>query len=232
MSGNEVKEVRMLNYFTQIVYTVGRIEKGIIHMLGTGFLVDNGQYIAVPRHVVGDNDIGLCVIPPTLVSFDEYQDTSIDKAPHWSVRIEKIDNFRDIVLLSLVDIPIKGILPTPSIGSTDDVFVGEDVYVIGFPHCVEGRQVLTLQKAMIGAKILIENYGIKSKYCVINTQTRPGQSGSMLYSVSKNKIIGMLIGAFAADSCISLGGVNPRELHQTTQCLSAEYIQKMIGGNV
>ena len=44
-----VKEVRMLDYFTQIVYTVGRIEKGIIHMLGTGFLVDNGRYIAVPR---------------------------------------------------------------------------------------------------------------------------------------------------------------------------------------
>ena len=39
----------MLDYFTQIVYTVGRIEKGIIHMLGTGFLVDNGRYIAVPR---------------------------------------------------------------------------------------------------------------------------------------------------------------------------------------
>ncbi len=42
-------KVRMLDYFTQIVYTVGRTEKRMIHILGTGFLVDNGQYIAVPR---------------------------------------------------------------------------------------------------------------------------------------------------------------------------------------
>ena len=46
MSG---KEVRMLDYYSQIVCTVGRTEKGMIHILGTGFLVDNGQYIAVPR---------------------------------------------------------------------------------------------------------------------------------------------------------------------------------------
>ncbi len=219
----------MQDYFTQLVYTVGRIDNGVIHMLGTGFLVDNGKYIVVPRHVVGDCDRGLCVIPPTLGSFNEYQDTTINKALHWSVKIKKSDSFRDIVLLSLVGVPFAGLLPTPDIGSTDDVFVGEDIFVIGFPHCVEGRQVLTLQKAMIGAKILIENFGIKSKYCIINTQTRPGQSGSMIFSASKNKIIGILIGAFTADSGISLGGINPRELHQTTQCISAEYIKKMIG---
>ncbi len=222
----------MLDYFTQLVYTIGRIEDGIIHMLGTGFLVDNGKYIVAPRHVVGDSDRGLCIIPPTLISFDEYQDTTINKALHQSVKIEKSDVFRDVVLLSIVNATIEGILPTPFIGSTDDVLVGEDIYVIGFPHCVEGRRVLTLQKAMIGAKILIDNLGIKSKYCVINTQTRPGQSGSMIFSATKNKIVGILMGAFTANVGICVGGINPRELHQTTQCLSAEYIKKMLGGNV
>ena len=55
------------------------------------------------------------------------------------------------------------------------------------------------------------------------------RSGSIIYSANQNKIIGVLIGAFASSSGISLGGINPRELHQTTQCLSAEYIKKMIG---
>lgn len=51
----------------------------------------------------------------------------------------------------------------------------------------------------------------------------------MIYSKTKNIVIGILIGAFAPTTGISLGGINPRELHQTTQCLSAEYIKKMIG---
>ena len=86
-----------------------------------------------------------------------------------------------------------------------------------------------MQNAMIGSKILVNSAGMKAKYCVINTQTRPGQSGSMIYSRTQNKIIAVLIGAFASNSGISLGGINPRELHQTTQCISAEYISKMIG---
>ena len=86
-----------------------------------------------------------------------------------------------------------------------------------------------MQKAMVGAKILLNSSGVKSKYCVINTQTRPGQSGSMIYSIKHNKIVGILIGAFVSSEGISLGGINPRELHQTTQCISAEYIKKMIG---
>jgi len=81
----------------------------------------------------------------------------------------------------------------------------------------------------VGAKVLLNSSGVKSKFCVINTQTRPGQSGSIIYSPTQNKIIAILIGAFVSSSGISLGGINPRELHQTTQCLSAEYIKNMIG---
>lgn len=102
----------------------------------------------------------------------------------------------------------------------------EQTYIIGFPHCTEGRKVLTVQEADVGAKILLESNNIKSKYIVVNTQTRPGQSGSLVYDPKSNKIIAMLIGAFAPDSGISLGGINPRELHQTTHCISAEYILK------
>jgi hypothetical protein len=31
-------------------------------MLGTGFLVANGKFIVVPRHVVGDDDKNLAII--------------------------------------------------------------------------------------------------------------------------------------------------------------------------
>lgn len=142
--------------------------------------------------------------------------------------IKSSDPFRDITILQFKDQQPAFTHPI-SLGSTDEVSVGDEIYILGFPHCTEGRRVLTFQKAMVGAKVLINSSGIKSKYCVINTQTRPGQSGSIIYSKTQNKIIAVLTGAFVSSSGISLGGINPRELHQTTQCISAEYIKSMIG---
>lgn len=217
----------MYDFMTQMVYTIGRNHGNYIEMLGTGFLVSNGKFIVVPRHVVGDDDKDLVIILPSIRSMNECQDTTINSCSFANVNIKYSDPFRDIVILQLKDQSVT--FSTPSIGSIDDVSVGDDILIFGFPHCVEGRRVLTMQKAMVGAKILLNSSGVKSKFCVINTQTRPGQSGSVIYSPTQNKIIGVLIGAFVSSSGISLGGINPRELHQTTQCLSAEYIKNMIG---
>lgn len=219
----------MLDIMTQMVYTIGKIHDSKIEMLGTGFMVASGKYVVTPRHVVGDTNDGLVIILPTIRSFDEYQDTTINSCRYADVRIKHSDPFRDLAILEFVNPIINKFVPTIPLGSTDDVHVGDVVYIFGFPHCVEGRRVLTFQNAVIGSKILLNSSGIKSKHCVINTQTRPGQSGSLIYSKTKNKIIAILIGAFASHTGISLGGINPRELHQTTECLSAEYISAMIG---
>lgn len=220
----------MFDIVTQLVYTVGRLRETGIEMLGTGFLVSAGKYVVVPRHVVGDRDSGLVVILPSIQKFDEYQDTTVTRCNYANVSIKCSDPFRDIAVLEFKTPPVAGAFPTIPLGSIDDVCVGDDIHIFGFPHCVEGRRVLTMQKAPIGAKILLDSSGVKSKFCVINTQTRPGQSGSMIYYPNKNRVVGMLIGAFVSDSGISLGGINPRELHQTTQCVSAEYIVNMLGG--
>ena len=219
----------MYDFMTQIVYTIGRYNGQVINMLGTGFLVANGKYVVAPRHVVGDNDDGLGIILPSISSMDECQDTTITSCRFADVIIKHSDPFRDIVILEFKNETFT--FTTPQIGDVDDVSVGDEILIFGFPHCTEGRRVLTMQKAMVGAKILLNSSGVKSKFCVINTQTRPGQSGSIIYSPSKNKVIAILIGAFVSSSGISLGGINPRELHQTTQCLSAEYIKNMIGEN-
>ena len=219
----------MYDFMTQMVYTIGRYDGQVINMLGTGFLVANGKYVVAPRHVVGDNDDGLGIILPSISSMDECQDTTITSCRFADVTIKHSDPFRDIVILEFKNETFT--FTTPQIGDVDDVSVGDEILIFGFPHCTEGRRVLTMQKAMVGAKILLNSSGVKSKFCVINTQTRPGQSGSIIYSPSKNKIIAILIGAFVSSSGISLGGINPRELHQTTQCLSAEYIKNMIGEN-
>ena len=48
-----------MDIFSQIVLVIGRIQNGVINMLGTCFLIEKGKYIVVPRHVIGDNDENL-----------------------------------------------------------------------------------------------------------------------------------------------------------------------------
>lgn len=214
-----------MDVFTQLVLTIGRIKSGGVQMLGTGFIISNDGRIATSRHVVGDSDEGLVVLFPKIKMINEYQDTTDNACTPVKVSIIDSDPFRDLVILES-QLAFSGIIPP--IGSFDDVLVGEQVGIFGFPHCVEGRRVLTYQQAIIGAKVLLESEGIKSKHAVINTQTRPGQSGSLIFSIRANKIIGLLVGAFAPNSGVIICGINPRELHQTTHCISAEYIKNMI----
>lgn len=216
----------MLNYFTQVVFTIGRImQDRSIHMLGTGFLVSKDGLIATSRHVVQDLDKDIVVLGPHLCNLNEYQDTTDNSCIPHPAQIVESDPFRDITILK-VDASFEGFLD--KIGSFAHVCVGEEVIILGYPHCVEGRRVLTFQTAVVGAKVLLDSSGIKSKHAVINTQTRPGQSGSLIFSPRLNEIVGLLVGAFAPHAGISLGGINPRELHQTTHCISAEYIKRMI----
>lgn len=216
-----------MNNFTQIVYTIGRKkDNSMIEMLGTGFLISNNGKIAVPKHIIGDNSKNLLMIKPHINNFNQYQDVSANNCSGYTLELLKVDPIRDIAILK-GDFNVSGKIP--KLSNFDNAVIGDEVGIFGYPHCVEGRRCLTFQKAEIGAKILLENFSIKSKYAVINTQTRPGQSGSLIYSFRTNEILGMLIGAYAPSGIgLDIAGINPKELHQTTQCISSEYINNML----
>lgn len=76
--------------------------------------------------------------------------------------------------------------------------------------------ILTLQETMFGAKVLRESQSLKFKYAILNVQMRSGQSGSLIFSRRLNRIVGILVGGYAPDSGIRLGGINPYELNQTS----------------
>ena len=116
----------------------------------------------------------------------------------------------------------------PPLESLDKIKVGERIGMYGFPHCVMGRRVLTYQEAEVGAKMMLESSGIKSKYATINIQTRPGQSGSIVFNTRTGSIIGLLIGAYAPNSGVIIAGINPHELNQTSYCISANDIKEML----
>ncbi len=213
--------------FSQITLVVGvldRTEK-VINMLGTGFLISNDGKIVTARHVVGNKTNDLVVLMPHIKNINEYQDTTDSSCKPVPAFIEDINPVTDICILK-TGLKVEGTLP--SLDSLDNIKVGDKIGMFGFPHCVMGRRVLTYQEAEIGAKMLLESSGIKSKYATINIQTRPGQSGPIVFNANTGTIVGLLIGAYAPNSGVIIAGINPHELNQTSYCISANHIKEML----
>lgn len=218
-------------YFVESTLVIGKKISNEIQMLGTGFILNKDGLMVTSNHVIAGLENNLFAILPNIKSLNEYQDTTDNSCEAIELEIIDIDPFRDIALLKLkISSPlIENNNRFPKLGSFDEISIGETLTILGFPHCVDGRKVLTFQEATLGAKILLESNGIKTKHGVINTQTRPGQSGSIVYSRRLNKVVGILIGAYLPSSTgISIGGISPKELHQTTHCVSCEYIIEMM----
>ncbi|NEW78732.1 MAG: trypsin-like peptidase domain-containing protein [Gelidibacter sp.] len=216
-----------MNIFTQIIVVIGKITPNGVSMLGTGFIISNNGKIATTKHVVGSDPTNLVILAPNIADINAYQDTSDTRCNPIPTTVLEMDPIKDLCILK-AEITFSGTLP--QIGSFDEVNVGEKVGIYSYPHCVAGRRVLTFQETELGAKVLLESNSIKSKHAIINTQARPGQSGGVIFSPRLSKIIGVLVGAYAPNQGggISLGGINPQELHQTTHCISAEYLNDMI----
>ncbi len=217
----------LLNNISNFIFAVGRNGPNGVTLAGTAFALGKSGFFATASHVAGTEDQGLLLAfkRPSLVA--EYQDTTDLSVQTFPVKIMATDPFHDLTILRAgPEVTVKS---PYAIGGADNAAVGDGVVSFGFPHADHGRMVVTLQKAEVGAKILISSGGIKSKHVVLNTQARPGQSGSPIFRNSDGLLIAVLIGSYApgGGGGISLGGVDPHTLHQTTHAVSAEYLEKM-----
>lgn len=209
---------------TQVVFAIGRDSSGGVQLLGTAFSIGGGL-LATPFHVATADDRDLVAVMPGTTSINAYQDTSRLDVQFVSVTIVAADPVLDICILRMNGATAHGL----QLGSTDDVKVGEQVSLFGFPHARE-RLVFTQQVAHVGARILIDSTGQKLKHVVLNTQAREGQSGAPVIHQRTRRVVAMVIGSFASGGGgqISLGGVDPATLHQTTHAISAEYIHRLL----
>jgi len=213
------------NDIQNVVFALGRMSPGGVQLLGTAFLLNKPGFIATASHVVGTDDTGLVLAFKILSSLYDYQDTSDNSIQMIPVKLHALDPFHDLAVLKADSIGKSNI----NIGGADQAPVGTAISSFGFPHADHGRMVLTQQDTEIGARVLIAACGIKAKHLVLNTQARPGQSGSPVFRRSDSLLIGVLIGSYApgGGGGISLGGVDPHTLHQTTHAVSSEYLSKM-----
>jgi hypothetical protein len=210
----------------KVVYPIGRITQNGVSLLGTAFLIGQPGHFVTASHVTNNDDRNLVIILNKTITFFDYQDTTDMQVRYIPVKIHATDPFSDLSILRTETEAISSI----TIGSSDVCNPGDSVAIFGFPHADQGRMVLTEQITQVGAKVLIESGGIKTKHLILNVQARPGQSGGPIFSLSNMQLVGILIGSYAPASRggISLGGIDPQTLHQTTHAVSAEYLKEMI----
>lgn len=210
------------------VFMVARLEPSGFNALGTAFAVAPNK-IATAFHVVTASDQNLVMIVPNIGSINDYQDTSPgQKYRTVPVSICAADPVLDLCVLQVP--PGITIGSHCKLSSTDVIPPGAPVTSYSFPHANHNRNVLTLQTATVGARILNESAGVKTKQIVLNTQSRFGQSGGpVFHSAMPVGVCAILLGSYAPQGGgILLGDINPQTLHQTTHAISAEYLEGML----
>lgn len=214
-------------------YIIAAITSPTTHVpLGSAFLLDASGKFATAYHVVANNlnkSNNLAIVITNQNATTNYQDTTNRNHELIHIKLEEADQHRDLAIFSAI--PMTGHLGRNiSIGSLDEVNIGEELIILGYPHCVELRAVATYQPSTLGAKILLDSNGLKLKYGVLNLHARPGQSGSMVISRRLEKIVGVLIGAYIPEGAkgTRFSGVEVAAINQTTHILSAEYLRNML----
>lgn len=216
-----------VNFYGNLVLALARLEGNQANLLGTCFPV-GAKKLATALHVVAPNDDNLIALVPNISGPADYQDTS---QTGWSgslVKIAAVDAIRDICVLEAPENWSFSINLTMT--GTDILSLGSEVHIYGYPHMDFGRKVMTVQRTHVGAKVLINNHGVKVKHAVINTQLRPGQSGGPVFDAATGTLCAMVTGSYAPDfkGSVFISGVDPVTLHQTGHAVSAEYIKDML----
>ena len=209
-----------------MIVSIGRIGQNGIDLLATGFAVAHNK-IATAAHVIGGSDNNLCVAARPGHSLGDYQDVSDNRVQVIPAKIHAIDPTSDILILSVEAASFK---PTWKLSSSDASPPLTDVTILGYPHCPDGRMVLTAQSGAVGARAMLQYGGIKRKHLVLNTLTRPGQSGSPVFQGSRFDVVtALILGTYRSPGPgVIVGNIDPAALNQTTHAISAEYVQELL----
>jgi hypothetical protein len=211
----------------RIVFAVGRMNgPGGVQLLGTAFNLNKPGFFATAAHVAGTDDSNLVLVTKSQNNLADFQDTADNQVQMFAVKIHAADPLHDLTVLRADGVNVHCNIV---MGGADMAAPGVAICSFGFPHADHGRMVLTQQNTEVGARVLIEIGGIKAKHLILNVQARPGQSGSPVFRQGDGQLIAVLVGSYAPGGAggISLGGVDPHTLHQTTHAVSAEYLSGM-----
>jgi V8-like Glu-specific endopeptidase len=211
-------------------FALGRLEGGTVHLLGTCFLVKANTF-ATAAHTFDANDTNIVVvIPEDLNDFNAYQQQTRVGLQLVPLKLKDVDPVHDLAIFELAAGATMNSPHIPKLSSTDTTAVGDKVYTLGYPHSRWGMAIMVLQEATVGARVLVTKGTLQIRHVIINQQSVVGQSGAPVFAAKDGSVVGILVGAFAPSGGggISMGGIDPQTLHQTSYAVSAEYLSGML----
>ena len=161
-----------------VVVESGQNRKPTPHVLGTGFIVAPGR-VATAAHIVKDLPKGsIFLVPADQETFDFQQN---------SAEVVVLEIKHDLALLQC---PALKDRPALQLHRAEDVKMGEDAIVLGFPLA---DPTLTVTRAMIAAtskKQLIEDNPALTDMFKLDATINMGNSGGPVIHVPSGKVIG------------------------------------------
>jgi serine protease Do len=143
--------------------------------LGSGFFINPDGYLITNFHVIeGETEISVEVY--------RQEDGNLDREIYKQVKIIAINKFHDLALLQIQDHNAPKFKPV-TLGSADDLSVGDAVFAIGSP--------LGLERTVTQGILSTKTRELEGElYLQTTTQINPGNSGGPLFNLA-GEVVGV-----------------------------------------
>jgi serine protease Do len=143
--------------------------------LGSGFFINADGYLITNFHVIeGETEISVEVY--------RQEDGNLDREIYKQVKIIAINKFHDLALLQIQDHNAPKFKPV-TLGSADDLSVGDAVFAIGSP--------LGLERTVTQGILSTKTRELEGElYLQTTTQINPGNSGGPLFNLA-GEVVGV-----------------------------------------
>jgi len=144
--------------------------------LGSGFFVNQDGYLITNFHVIeGETELSVEV-------YRQHDGGNLSRETYKQVRIIAINKFHDLALLQIQDKNAPKFKPV-TLGSSDELNVGEAVFAIGSP--------LGLERTVTQGIISTKTRELEGElYLQTSTQINPGNSGGPLFNLA-GEVVGV-----------------------------------------
>jgi len=199
-------------------------------MVGSGFVAGReGGRIAVATvlHILGNAQQNVqLIVPGHQGDCRKIQSYPVSTVPTIAATVACIDHFSDLaVLLCEATMP----LAPEFVNSADELKIGEDVVVLGYPFDTIGSLLETWTPTAVtslGRRMIAGGVGVRE--FTLDIQAHPGLSGSPVLRRADGVICGVVRGCLAHRIGISIGGVVPEQDTSITFAVSAHTIPEMV----
>lgn len=178
---------------TEHVKTANRMQQLVSTGAGSGVIISSSGYIITNHHVIDDAD--------------NVTITLSDGTQHQAIIIGS-DDRTDIAVLK---IEAEGLIPA-AMGSSDDVYVGDDVVVVGNPLGQLGGTVTNGIISALDREITID--GTVMSLLQTNAAINQGNSGGGMFN-SRGELIGIINAKSVATGVEGLGFAIPVDIAKT-----------------